>query len=166
MATTCPRHPDEETRLACSNCGTPICHRCAVQSAVGQKCPDCSRQSRGARARGKPRQYVKATGLGLAAAIAAAVVLVFVIAGIGYFYVIGSGLAGYGVARAVSWGAEGNRTASPFRLMAYGLAFASVQLAWLLLYLFVSPGYGLFPTGFSLLAYVAAVYGASFVFRW
>ena len=38
----CYRHPDRTTRLACSNCGRPICVECSRDAAVGQKCPDCS----------------------------------------------------------------------------------------------------------------------------
>jgi hypothetical protein len=49
---TCSNHPDVQTRLTCSSCGTPICPRCMVPAAVGQKCPACARQSR--RARGTP----------------------------------------------------------------------------------------------------------------
>ncbi len=159
MATTCPRHPDEETRLACSNCGTPICHRCAVQSAVGQKCPDCAQPPRASRPRGRPRQYAKAIAAGVVTAAVGAGLLAALVAGIGFFYLIGSGLIGYGVARAVSWGAEGNRTASAFRLVAYGLALLAVQGGWLILGVWL-------PTGFALLSYVAAVYGASIVYRW
>ena len=40
--TTCYRHPDRETRLACSNCGRPICVECSHDASVGQKCPECS----------------------------------------------------------------------------------------------------------------------------
>jgi membrane associated rhomboid family serine protease len=39
---TCYRHPDRQTRLACSNCGRYICTECSRDAAVGQKCPDCS----------------------------------------------------------------------------------------------------------------------------
>jgi membrane associated rhomboid family serine protease len=39
---TCYRHPDRPTRLACSNCGRPICVDCSIDSAVGQKCPECA----------------------------------------------------------------------------------------------------------------------------
>ncbi len=38
----CYRHPDRATRLACSNCGRPICVECSRDASVGQKCPDCS----------------------------------------------------------------------------------------------------------------------------
>ena len=37
----CYRHPDRETRLACSDCGRPICTACSIDAAVGQKCPQC-----------------------------------------------------------------------------------------------------------------------------
>jgi membrane associated rhomboid family serine protease len=40
-ATVCFRHPDRETRLACSNCGRPICYECTHDAAVGQRCPVC-----------------------------------------------------------------------------------------------------------------------------
>lgn len=41
--TTCYRHPDRATRLACSNCGRPICVECSHDAAVGQKCPECAK---------------------------------------------------------------------------------------------------------------------------
>lgn len=46
----CYRHPDRETALACVTCDRPICPECAVQAAVGFKCPDDARQPRAARA--------------------------------------------------------------------------------------------------------------------
>jgi membrane associated rhomboid family serine protease len=39
---TCYRHPDRGTRLACSNCGKPICVECTIDTPVGQKCPECA----------------------------------------------------------------------------------------------------------------------------
>lgn len=38
----CARHPDVETRLTCSACGTPICPDCAVEAAISYQCPDCA----------------------------------------------------------------------------------------------------------------------------
>jgi membrane associated rhomboid family serine protease len=38
----CYRHPNRLTRLSCANCGKPICVECSVDSAVGQKCPECA----------------------------------------------------------------------------------------------------------------------------
>jgi F0F1-type ATP synthase membrane subunit c/vacuolar-type H+-ATPase subunit K len=157
MATTCERHPDTETRLACTTCGTPVCARCAVPAPVGQKCPACAKQARTARAQGKPRQYAKGAAAGAAAAAGVAVGLALLIAGVGWLYIIASGFGGYAVARAVQWGAEGNR-ASPFRLIAFALAFAAIQGAWLILGVLV-------PSGLGIATYLAAVYGAYLVYR-
>jgi len=38
----CYRHPDRPTRLACSQCGRPICVECSRDAVVGQKCPECT----------------------------------------------------------------------------------------------------------------------------
>lgn len=38
----CYRHPNRATRLACSECGKPICVECSNDAAVGQKCPECA----------------------------------------------------------------------------------------------------------------------------
>lgn len=160
MATTatCKRHPSVETRLSCSNCGDPICPRCAVPSAVGQKCPRCAKQERSARALGKPRQYVKGVAAGLAAMLVGAVVL-WIVIGIGFLTLIAAGFIGFGIGRAVRWGAEGN-AAGPFTAIAIGLAVLMVEAAWLF-------GYGLLiPPGiFGLLGYLAAAYGAYLPFR-
>jgi membrane associated rhomboid family serine protease len=39
---TCYRHPDRETRLACSSCGRPACVECVHPADVGQKCEECA----------------------------------------------------------------------------------------------------------------------------
>lgn len=39
----CYRHSDRTTRLACSECGKPICADCSHDSAVGQRCHECAR---------------------------------------------------------------------------------------------------------------------------
>ncbi len=38
----CYRHPDRETRLACSECGRPICTDCMHHAPVGIRCPEHS----------------------------------------------------------------------------------------------------------------------------
>ena len=38
----CYRHKDRVTYLSCSECGKPICSDCSYDSAVGQKCAECS----------------------------------------------------------------------------------------------------------------------------
>ena len=42
----CYRHPDRPTRLACSECGRPICPECSRDAVVGQKCPECTAPAR------------------------------------------------------------------------------------------------------------------------
>ncbi|HWH10296.1 MAG TPA: rhomboid family intramembrane serine protease [Solirubrobacteraceae bacterium] len=41
---TCYRHSSRETRVACSNCGRPICTDCMTTTPVGMRCPECARQ--------------------------------------------------------------------------------------------------------------------------
>jgi membrane associated rhomboid family serine protease len=43
---TCYRHPDRPTRLACSECGRSICPECSRDAVVGQKCPECTTPAR------------------------------------------------------------------------------------------------------------------------
>lgn len=164
-STTCARHPDTRTRLSCTACGAPICPRCSVATPVGQKCPDCARLPRSARARGKPQQYAKAVAAGLGVVALAAVALQFIITTVGFGSVIGSGFGGFAVARAVRWGGEGN-TAEPFRYGAVVLSLVMVAAGWWL--------WGGGPGGivvalrqslFTLLTYVAAAYGAVLGFR-
>ena len=151
--TTCARHPGTETRLHCSQCGTPICPRCSVETPVGQKCPDCARQKRTAVRQGRPRQYAKAAGAGVVVAAGAGFLLPLLwgIPLVGFFASFGAGLA---VAEAVRWGAEGNQN-PPFRNLAVGLALLSVAGGMYAIF-------GLPPFGgaFSLLSYLVAGWGA------
>jgi membrane associated rhomboid family serine protease len=47
QAQTCYRHPKNETAVACSTCGRPICTECMVFAPVGIKCPECAGQPTG-----------------------------------------------------------------------------------------------------------------------
>lgn len=38
----CYRHPDRETRLACTACNRPVCVDCVRRAEVGQRCPECA----------------------------------------------------------------------------------------------------------------------------
>lgn len=39
----CANHPGTETLLRCNRCEKPICLKCANQTAVGYRCPECLR---------------------------------------------------------------------------------------------------------------------------
>lgn len=43
-ATYCEVHPDRETGLRCNKCGRYMCSQCAVQTPVGYRCRECTRQ--------------------------------------------------------------------------------------------------------------------------
>jgi len=174
--TPCATHPSTTTRLRCSSCETPICPDCAREAAVGYKCPACARQLDGTTSRrsggastpfassGGPGSGssslavgVRATLVGLAAAALGGAVLAPVLRG-GFLLLISSGAIGFGVARAAYWGG-GDRDSPYLRAMAMTCAGFSVAiaLAW--------AGMSAVPSGLTLLAYPAAVYGGWIVVR-
>ncbi len=156
----CKRHPGEVTRLRCATCEDPICPQCAVQTPVGQKCPDDARLPRTARATGTPKQLVWGTLYGVGAAVGIAVGLALLWSATGGFLTIIAGFAGgMGVGEAVRKGARGNG-GPRFRWIAMVLAGLMVAGAWL-------GAFGiLFPRGLSILSYPAAVWAASQRFPW
>ena len=60
---TCYRHPDRETRLACSNCDRPVCVDCVRSAAVGQRCLECAAPSERTRVIGMDEVRAKADRL-------------------------------------------------------------------------------------------------------
>jgi hypothetical protein len=76
VAPTCVNHPKVETRLTCSNCGDPICTRCMVATAVGQKCPSCAKQTGRAKGNPEPQLLARAFGAGVAVAALGGVLLI------------------------------------------------------------------------------------------
>jgi hypothetical protein len=102
LAPTCVNHPKVETRLTCSSCGDPICLRCMVTTAVGQKCPNCARQS--GRAKGNPDTVLLARAFGAGLAVAAAGGLVLLLVSFGGL-LLAAGL-GFLVGATVRWAAR------------------------------------------------------------
>jgi len=102
LAPTCVNHPKVETRLTCSNCADPICTRCMVTTAVGQKCPRCARQTGRAKGNPEPLLVGRAFGAGVAAAAAAGILLVATPFG-GLLVALGHGFV---VGAAVRWAAR------------------------------------------------------------
>ena len=71
----CLNHPQVETRLRCSKCGNPICPRCAVQTPVGFRCPDCVRVQQAVFYTVTPLDYAIAVVVGLVISTIAAFIL-------------------------------------------------------------------------------------------
>jgi hypothetical protein len=99
---TCARHSGTPTRLSCSACETAICPDCAIESAVGYKCPDCGTH-------GEPPRRDTGTGGGI-------------LSGLGALR-SGSSPTGSGDAGAASAG-EGLPRATTLRAVGIGLAAA------------------------------------------
>ena len=98
----CARHPKVETNLRCGKCGDYICPKCSVQTPVGARCPTCARVTRLPVFQVSKKGYVKAAGLGFAAAIAFGIVwglLVPHLFGYGYLLVLAGA---YGISQLIS----------------------------------------------------------------
>jgi hypothetical protein len=96
----CSFHPDVETRLRCSKCGTPICPRCAVQTPVGFRCPDCVRVQQAVFYTATPLDYAIAAVVGLVASTVAG----FIMGQVGIFLsLILGGVAGGAIAEVIRW---------------------------------------------------------------
>ena len=100
----CARHPGTETVLRCGRCDTPICPRCLVSTPVGARCRDCARVRRFA-SLVKPRELLRATGMGLAVAAVGSLILTLV----PFIGLLGLAFTGFAVGEAVSIGANRKR---------------------------------------------------------
>jgi len=101
----CSFHPTVETRLRCNRCGAPICPRCAVQTPVGFRCPQCVRSQQAVFYTATPVDYAIAAVVGLVASVVAA----FIMGRVGIFLALFLGpLAGGAIAEAARW-ATGRR---------------------------------------------------------
>ena len=92
----CARHPKVETNLRCGKCDQPICPKCAVQTPVGARCPDCARLTRLPVFRISLRDYSKALAIGLVVAAASGIAWGFLtphLAGYGYLLALFVGYA-------------------------------------------------------------------------
>jgi membrane associated rhomboid family serine protease len=74
---TCYRHTSRETRVACSNCGRPICTDCMTTTPVGMRCPECAK----ARTPVRTMRSITAGGLEVTRALIAINVVVFLASG-------------------------------------------------------------------------------------
>jgi hypothetical protein len=128
LAPTCVNHPKVETRLTCSSCGDPICPRCMVATAVGQKCPRCARQS--GRAKGNPDAALLARAFGVGLAVAAGGGLVLLLVSVASLLLAAA--HGFLVGAAVRWAAR-RRTHNRLGLVAAAAVVVGVGGVVLLL---------------------------------
>jgi len=133
----CSYHPKVLTRLRCSKCGKPICPRCAVETPVGFRCPEC------AQVRGLPT-YETSPGILARSALAGLVAAGIVGVLWGYlpdwgFYM--SLALGFGVAEAMAWAANYKR-GRDLQFLAIGCVLVGIVLSRVVLAQRV-PGLGL-----------------------
>jgi hypothetical protein len=100
-ALRCARHRDVETFLRCGRCETPICPRCQILTPVGARCRTCAQVKRLALVV-KPKELLRAAGMGVAVAMVGGVVLAFV----PFLSLLGLAFIGFAVGEAVSVGAN------------------------------------------------------------
>lgn len=99
----CTTHPDVETSLTCGKCGVTICSKCMVQTPIGARCVVCAKLAKVPTYRVSRWYYMRALGIGLAAAIGCGFIWGFV-EKMTFFYInlLLSPLAGYAIGEAIS----------------------------------------------------------------
>jgi len=129
----CVNHPNVETRLRCNKCGNPICPKCAVQTPVGFRCPQCVRSQQAIFYTATSLDYVIAAVVGLVASTVAA----FIMGRLGIFLALLLGpIAGGAIAEAVRW-ATGRRRGHWMWLVVSGCIVAGALVAVFYPFLFV-----------------------------
>jgi MFS family permease len=163
QVTYCTYHPNVETRLRCSKCGNPICPRCAVQTPVGFRCPDCVRVQQAVFYTATPLDYVIATVVGLVISTIAA----FIMGRLGIFLAIILGpVAGGAIAEVVRWAIR-RRRGRWMWLVVSGCIVAGALVATFypfLLFLFTPQPLAYLPALFQLdlIIYVALAVGTAY----
>jgi hypothetical protein len=140
----CSFHPNVETRLRCNRCGAPICPKCAVQTPVGFRCPQCVRSQQAVFYTATSLDYVIAAVVGLVASTVAA----FIMGRLGIFLALLLGpVAGVAIAEMVRW-ATGRRQGRWMWLVVSGCIVAGALTAGFypfLFYLFTSQALSYLP---------------------
>jgi len=128
----CINHPQVETRLRCSKCGNPICPKCAVQTPVGFRCPQCVRSQQAIFYTATSLDYAIATVVGLVISTVAA----FIMGRLGIFLTLILGpVAGGVIAEVVRWAIR-RRRGRWIWLVVSGCIVAGALTAALLPFLF------------------------------
>ncbi|MBI2866358.1 MAG: hypothetical protein HYX99_03240 [Chloroflexi bacterium] len=125
----CAVHPEVETGLTCSRCGTPICPRCLVQTPVGARCRSCARVNRLPTFRAGTGHYLLASvvGIGTAAALGLAWLYAGSLLPIPFLPLVLALGAGYLIGQAVSLSVNRKRGVA-FQVIAGASTFLSYSL--------------------------------------
>ena len=125
---TCINHPKVETYLRCNRCNEPICTKCAIQTPVGYRCPDCVRnQQKVFYTDFRPIHYLIAAIVALPLSLIAG----WLIPSLGWFAIILGPLAGGAIANVTHW-AIGRRRGQYTWLVVCGSIVATSLLKLLL----------------------------------
>jgi hypothetical protein len=140
----CAAHPQVETALECSKCGTPICPRCLVQTPVGARCRTCASIRRPAIYSASPAVLLKGVAAAAALALITGVAWGYLLPGLpprafGIFVFLPA--AGYGWLVAEAIGRVTQRRRGPALQV---VAATSCVLVYLIVNL-VAPGHTLVP---------------------
>lgn len=155
----CANHPTVETTLRCSRCNKPICTKCAIQSPVGYRCPECVKSQQKIFDTAVWSDYV----LGFVIAVVLSVIASFLISllgSIGFFGWIlvaaGAPAAGLVVAEGVRFVIRRHRSRQLFITIAAGVALGALPV--ILLQLLSFNLFGLIFQAIYLFLSVPAVY--------
>ncbi|MBC8263401.1 MAG: hypothetical protein H8E47_04675 [Anaerolineales bacterium] len=159
----CLNHPQVETRLRCSKCGNPICPRCAVQTPVGFRCPQCVRSQQAIFYTATPLDYAIAAAVGLVLSTIAA----FIFGRIGIFLALILGpVAGGVIAEVVRWAMRRRRGRWIWLVVSGCIVTGALVVALypFLFYLFTPQPVAYLPTLFrlDLILYVALAVGTAY----
>ena len=124
----CARHPDVETELGCSRCGTAICPKCLVYTPVGTRCPDCAQVRKIPTYNMQAGTLPKAIAAALVAAIALGIAWWFFDVVTYFFFGVFAGFAlGIGMSEAVAL-ATNRKRGPPLQIV----AVCGIVLAYLI----------------------------------
>jgi len=159
----CLNHPQVETRLRCSKCGNPICPKCAVQTPVGFRCPQCVRSQQAIFYTATPLDYGIAAVVGLVISTIAA----FILGQVGIFLAfILSPVAGGVIAEVVRWAIRRRRGRWIWLVVSSCIVVGALVAALLpfLFFLFTSQPVAYLPMLFriDLILYVALAVGTAY----
>jgi hypothetical protein len=159
----CVNHPNVETRLRCSKCGNPICPKCAVQTPVGFRCPQCVRSQQAIFYTATPLDYAIAVAVGLVLSTIAA----FILGQVGIFLTLILGpVVGGVIAEVVRWAIRRRRGRWIWLVVSGCIVTGALMAAFypFLFYLFTPQRVAYLPTLFrvDLIVYVALAVGTAY----